>query len=142
MMNRLSSAAVCTVAATAATLAVSAPAQAAYPAIDVYVAYGQSYARGTVTFFDRRVEFDGKLAITSGNCRVVTIIRFAKTAVRTTALGTSQTGKQCNYNLATTVYSGDLTIAANVPGGANYIEVHIGENAANPYLNSNSYWKP
>jgi hypothetical protein len=146
MMNRASSAArtaaLSAVAAAAATFGVSAPAQAAYPAVNVNVPYGQSYVSGTVTFFNRSVEFDGKLAITSGNCRNATIISYAKTATRATVLGVSQTGNQCNYNLTTTIYQRDLTIPANVPGGANYVEVYIGESAANPYLAGKGYWKP
>ncbi|WP_406131585.1 hypothetical protein [Streptomyces sp. NBC_00989] len=127
-------AAVGSVVLTAGTLlgAPAAGAQtAAYPTTTFDVTYGASYARGTLTWYNRSVGVDGTLRAVG--CRRAWIGTYTASASELDARSTST---QCDatYPIVTTV-------PADVPGGAGIVVVCVADANANP-LKCMGYSRP
>ncbi|GHI90446.1 hypothetical protein ACWGF3_17710 [Streptomyces xanthophaeus] len=110
---------------TAGTLlgAPAASAQtAAYPTTPFDVTYGASYARGTLTWYNRSVGVDGTLRAVG--CRRAW---FGAYGASGNELGAKSTSTKCDVT-----YPLQTVIPADVPGGAVYVIVCIDDANANP----------
>ncbi|MEW1929318.1 hypothetical protein [Streptomyces sp. NPDC088360] len=86
---------------------------AAYPTPPFDVAFGASYLRGTLTWYDRSVAADGTLR--AAGCHRA---RFGVYGASGEELGVWSTGTKCNGT-----YPFKSQIPANAPGGAAYVRV-------------------
>ncbi|MFD3695113.1 hypothetical protein ACFWUZ_02995 [Streptomyces sp. NPDC058646] len=96
---------------------------AAYPTSPVHVPYGASYVDGTLTWYNRSVEFDGTLRAVG--CRRAW---FGTYGASGNELGARSTSTKCNV----TYPIKDLVIPANVAGGAAYVIVCVDDANAKP----------
>ncbi|MGW3635378.1 hypothetical protein ACWD7F_35460 [Streptomyces sp. NPDC005122] len=118
-------AAVGSVVLTAGTLlgAPAASAQtAAYPTTAFDVTYGASYARGTLTWYNRSVGADGTLRAVG--CRRAWFGTYTASA---NWLDARSTSTQCDVT-----YPIKATVPADVPGGAAFVIVCVDDANANP----------
>ncbi|MFI6334672.1 hypothetical protein [Streptomyces sp. NPDC050535] len=104
---------------------------AAYPTTAFDVTYGASYARGTLTWFNRSVGADGTLRAVG--CRRAWFGTYDASGNQLDARSTST---QCD-----TTYPIVTTIPANVPGGAAYVIVCVDDATASP-LKCERYNRP
>lgn len=120
------SASVTAVPGTLATSAPAAPAApAAYPTTPVDVTYGATYVRGTLTWYYRSVGFTGTWrAIPSSGCRRVWAQTYDSAGH---SLGVRSTSTLCDG-----VKPFELTIPADVPGGATRVVVCLDDVNAQP----------
>lgn len=115
------------VTAVPVALAASAPAApaapAAYPTSPVDVTYGNTYVRGTLTWYYRSVGFTGTWrAIPSSGCRRVFIETYDS--------GGHPLGARSTSTLCDGVKPVELTIPADIPGGAATVGVCLDDGDA------------
>ncbi|MBT2469178.1 hypothetical protein J7E97_15175 [Streptomyces sp. ISL-66] len=96
---------------------------AAYPTTAVDVTFDDSYLRGTVTWYNRSVAFNGTF-------RAVGCHRawFGAHGASGNELGTWSTGTQCDVT-----YPINIAIPADAPGGAAYVRVCIDDAKTNSF---------
>lgn len=127
--------------ATAALAGVAGPAQAAYPTTSVSLAYGNSTFSGTASWQNRSVRVEGTLRVTAGNCRKVSATTATVTSSGSgTYLGQMSSSWACNDASVTRSYTVGFTVPADVPGGANLLNVYMHDKEYD--LTSQSYYKP
>jgi polyisoprenoid-binding protein YceI len=117
MRTRLA-AALCGVALTAGTL-LSAPAASAqasaYPTTPFDVTVGNTYTRGTITWYGRSVNVSGEIkAADAANCRGTAVFTLTSAKVQ---LGSGDSATVC------TSAPFSVNVEANVPGGAAIVRV-------------------
>jgi hypothetical protein len=101
----------------------AAPAHAAsYPTVPFDIPYGQSYARGTLTFYNRNVGIVGTVRITEGNCRGVSGFAFDS---RGLPMGRAEyiTYYCVASGAPSETHSFSGAIPADQPGGATSVDV-------------------
>ncbi|MFF1411918.1 hypothetical protein ACFVX6_19400 [Streptomyces sp. NPDC058289] len=94
---------------------------AAYSTTAVNVTFGAGYLRGTLTWYDRSVGFDGTLRAVG--CQSAW---FGAYGASGNELGTWSTGTKCDVT-----YPFNIGIPADAPGGAAYVRVCIDDAHAN-----------
>jgi hypothetical protein len=100
------------------------PAQAAtYPTTSYRVDYGNSFAAGTITWYNRSVGISGAVHITSGNCRAMDASTWASTGQLgvSTSQGFECDGQSVSINKA----FADFTLSADKPGGAAFVRICV-----------------
>lgn len=103
----------------------------AYPTNPVDVTYGASYIRGTLTWYNRGVGFDGVLRAVG--CRRAW---FGTYGASGNLLAARSTSTKCDVT-----YPIDVGIPADVPGGAASVIVCLDDADANP-LKCTRYYRP
>ncbi|GAA3585017.1 hypothetical protein GCM10022222_82050 [Amycolatopsis ultiminotia] len=119
-MSTKKKAVLCAVA-TLAGLVIAAPPSnaAAYPTNSFDVTFGASYARGTITWFDRSVRLTGTMrSLSSSGCRRT--IGFTYNADVSKQLGERGTSSQCGDVIKALT---PIDVPADVPGGAGFATV-------------------
>jgi hypothetical protein len=110
------------VAITGVTVGGAAPALAAYPTNTFSVSYGKTYAKGTLTWYNRSIGVSGSIKTTDGNCRQVVISAIVvKSGVDVPIIWTI--GGACSYQgegSVTETFSD--TLQTYTPGAASYVE--------------------
>ena len=105
-----------------ATLVVGAavPAQAAYPTSSYHVVYGQSYSKGTLTWYARGVNYDGEAKAVAGTCRTTRL----ETLYADGSLITKYSNPGgCTVGPDSMSFDVKDTAPADVPGGAAWVRL-------------------
>ncbi len=109
-------------------------AHAAYPTNSFSVSYGQTYTKGSVTWYNRSLNVSGSDKAQPGECRSTQAFSYAGDG---TLLDSSSgdDGWVCVAPGGSATSNGySFTISANVPGGASYVVVELlGSSYSAPY---------
>jgi len=106
---------------TVLVLGSAVPAHAAYPTSSFSETWGQTYTRGTLTWYNRNVGVAGTERVTAGNCRGTSAYAFTSWD---SLLGSGITLPACREpGWPTGNVDFSFAIPANIAGGAAYVRV-------------------